>query len=301
MPQGFDIDSDEANRACSRLICPLPFGLLSHEEGESLKAHLLEASAQPDGASEWQEGREAFTGKPFYMHVVSGELRSAPPQIFLSVEATLWTVNESTFLPHLRKVVELKPRGVVVSEEAWRPDVSLVQLPADWVDETAEVPIVMVSYEAGEQLRSLLRDGSEPWVTMEVQPYGGVYAWGMCNSGQLGLADIVHRNDLIRDMNVRTDEPRIHANLPCYVAHLHEHEVTNIACGAAHSLACSRDGKVFSWGRLEGLGAPLPSGQSSSDVPLYVEQLEGLVQAYRVLAGHHQSFALATLPHNPLV
>merc|ERR1712007_348220 len=86
---------------------------------------------------------------------------------------------------------------------------------------------------------------------------------------------------------------------PCYVAHLHEHQVVDIACGAQHAAAVTQHGEVFAWGASSGLGVQVE--KPFSDIPQYVEQLEGLVKASKVFAGHDHSFIVAEMPFRSCV
>ncbi|CAK0911266.1 unnamed protein product [Prorocentrum cordatum] len=56
---------------------------------------------------------------------------------------------------------------------------------------------------------------------------------------------------------------------------------------------------VFAWGSAEGLGVPLD--KPLSEVPVYVEQLEGLVKAKRAYAGFNHSFVVADMPYKSIV
>jgi len=157
----------------------------------------------------------------------------------------------------------------------------------------------MVTYEAGEELKSVLASGAEPWVTMEMQKTGGVFAWGNGTFGQLGLSGIENQEFLTQTQNTLTGEQNKFANQPFYLAHLHEHQVIDVACGATHTIAVTAQGDVFSWGAADGLGVPLSA--ATSEVPMFVEQLEGLVKAKRAFAGHNHSFVVADMPFRSLL
>jgi len=290
-------------------LARFPFGVMSYEHGMALKKHVtrlvnMRIAEAPDGlpddSRDWTERREEFTGKQYWENTRTGAKRWAPPQISPNTAATLLVVREDCFLPRLKAVAALQPKGIIVCQQSWRPDVELVTLPDDIFDvEQLEVPIVMVTYEAGEELKSVVSNGVEPCVTMEFQPSGGVFAWGNGTFGQLGLAGIENQNFLTRTQNTLTNEENAFANRPFYVAHLHEHQVVDVACGAAHTVAVTQQGEVFTWGAADGLGVPLT--KPGSEVPMFVEQLEGLVKATRAFAGHHHSFAIADLPFKAVV
>merc|ERR1712039_848448 len=233
-----------------------------------------------------------------YENMVTGAKRWAPPLIVPNCQSSLLMIREDGFLQRLQAVLALRPKAIIVCQQSWRPDVELVTLP-DPVLDTLHTPIVMVTYEAGEELKTVANNGTGPWVTMEVQPYGGVCGWGNGTFGQLGLAGIENQNFLTQNVNVLTNEENAFANRPFYVAHLHEHQVINIACGAAHSVAVTQQGEVFTWGAADGLGVPL--SKPCSDVPMFVEQLEGLVTCTRAFAGHYHSFVVAEMPFKSIV
>jgi hypothetical protein len=286
-------------------LTSFPFGVIGYDHGSQLKKHaqrlmnnrIGEATNKiPEEAKGWRECREEYTGKVFYEHSVTGNKRWAPPMIYPQTEASLAIVREDLSMQRILAIMELQPKGIIVSQQSWRPDVELVALP-EGVLERASVPVVTVSYEAGEELKRL--EASAPWVTMEVQPYGGVCAFGSGTSGQLGLSGIENRDFLTRSQNALTGEVNSFATQPFYVAHLHEHLVTNIACGAKHTVAVTQMGEVFAWGNADGLGVPLD--KSMSEVPVYVEQLEGLVKAKRAYAGFNHSFVVADMPYKSIV
>jgi len=305
----FPVEVGPASAPEGLALQQIPFGVISHEHGAVLKKHItrlinMRIAEAPDGVPEdvqdWQECREDFTGRVFYENVATGQKRWAPPQINPNTHATLLVAQEDSFLPRLQAILELAPKGVIVCQQSWKPDVELVAL-ADAMLEQLAVPIVLVTYEAGEELKSVVSNGSNPWVTLEVQPFGGVCAWGNGTYGQLGLAGIENQNHLTRAQNVLTSESNLFANRPCYVAHLHEHQVTSVACGTAHTLAVTQQGEVFSWGASEALGVPVEQDQRMSEVPTFVEPLEGLVRANKAYAGHYHSFVLGDLPFRSIV
>ena len=60
---------------------------------------------------------------------------------------------------------------------------------------------------------------------------GSVYAWGLNNYGQLGIG---------HQLNTCT---------PTLINELEGINITSIAGGEHHTLACASDGKVYAWGR----------------------------------------------------
>jgi len=289
-------------------LMSLPFGVLTHEHGTALRKHLARLanirSSQAEGGlpqevRDWKECRQEFTGKQYYEHA-DGRKRWAPPQVDPKAEASLLVIREDYFLQRLRGVLGLHPKGVVVCQQSWRPDVELLNFPeGTFTQEESEIPVAMVTYEAGEELKSVIANGTEPWITMEIQQSGGVCAWGNGTFGQLGLQGIENRNFLTSTQNSLTNEQNAFANRPYYVAHLHEHQVVDIACGSAHTVAVTQLGEAFTWGAAEGFGDA--SNNQASEVPTYVEQLEGLVKAKRAYAGHHHSFVVADMPFRSVI
>jgi alpha-tubulin suppressor-like RCC1 family protein len=287
----------------------IPNGFMSYEHGMTLKKHIARLiSARiseapdnlPDEVRDWRECRENVpNGRTYYEHVVSGKRRWAPPQILPSTRASLIAITKDSFMQRLQSIVDLRPQGIIIGQQSWRPDVELVSLP-ELLLERLEVPIAFVTWEAGKELKNVVENGSVPWVTMEVQPYGGVCAWGNGTFGQLGLAEIENRSFLTHSHNSLTNEENAYATRPYYVAHLHEHQVTNLACGSAHTVAVTQQGEVFAWGAADGLGVQLEDRQSS-EVPIFVEQLEGLVKAKKAFAGHHHSYVVAEMPFKSIV
>ena len=70
-----------------------------------------------------------------------------------------------------------------------------------------------------------------------------VWAWGSAEFGKLGLGDV---------SSLPTDSHGlVHAPLPMHIEDLHRKHVVQLAAGATHSLAVTRDGVVYSWGSSE--------------------------------------------------
>jgi len=104
---------------------------------------------------------------------------------------------------------------------------------------------------------------------------GRVYTWGWAAQGQLGRP---------ADKN----SPR---SVPGLVAALSDSRVTDLSCGACHTLACTARGEVFSWGC--GTNGELGHGDSfNRHSPELIEALV-TVHACAVAAGEHHSVALS--------
>jgi len=68
---------------------------------------------------------------------------------------------------------------------------------------------------------------------------GRVYAWGLNNFGQLGLGDGAGESDAaVLDATLITA--------------LSDHTIVDIVGGVHHSLACTKEGELLTWGRLDG-------------------------------------------------
>ncbi|XP_077878056.1 putative E3 ubiquitin-protein ligase HERC6 [Ictidomys tridecemlineatus] len=104
---------------------------------------------------------------------------------------------------------------------------------------------------------------------------GRVFAWGAGSEGQLGIGEIKEINFIPKKINALADI-----------------KIIQVSCGHYHSLALSKDGQVFSWGKNShgqlGLGNEFPSQAS----PQRVKSLEGIPLA-QVAAGGAHSFALS--------
>uniref|UniRef100_A0A8D2JGP5 RCC1-like domain-containing protein n=1 Tax=Sciurus vulgaris TaxID=55149 RepID=A0A8D2JGP5_SCIVU len=104
---------------------------------------------------------------------------------------------------------------------------------------------------------------------------GRVFAWGAGSEGQLGIGEI-------KEVNFTPKKIKALAGI----------KIIQVSCGHYHSLALSKDGQVFSWGKNShgqlGLGKEFPSQAS----PQRVRSLEGIPLA-QVAAGGAHSFALS--------
>jgi len=228
-------------------------------------------------------------------HQLAKDLACVP-----GAQAALVAIKEDCFLQWLKDVLAAQPKGIIVSQTSWCPDPELLELPESLFNlDTLDTPIALVSFEVGEELRSKVAGGHEPWVTLEVEQTGAVCSWGNGSNGQLGLAGIENRTLLQISQNALTGDENAFVDKPCYLAHLHEHQVTQIACGSAHTVVVTAPGEVFSSGTAEALGVQLREPYSGA--PVIVNQFERLVKAAKVFAGHHHTFVLADMPFKSVV
>lgn len=245
-------------------LSPLPFGVIGESHGQNLANHLEQLK-----------------------------------RVKQESQATLVSIKEDCFLQWLKDVLDLRPKGVIISQTSFCPDPELLQLPESLFDlDKLDIPIALVSFEVGEEIRNKL-SSSELWVTLDFQHTGAVCAWGNGSNGQLGLAGIENRTFLQISQNALTSDENTFVDRPHYIAHLHEHQVTEIACGMAHTIAVTALGEVFSWGTADALGVPVDGPHSA--VPVIVSQFENLAKAVKAFAGHHHTFVRADMPFQSVV
>jgi regulator of chromosome condensation len=65
---------------------------------------------------------------------------------------------------------------------------------------------------------------------------GVVYAWGLNNFGQTGIA---------------ASDDKLTVPVPTVVTSLASYRIKHISGGSHHSLACTEDGQVLAWGRCD--------------------------------------------------
>ncbi|XP_048366402.1 E3 ISG15--protein ligase Herc6-like [Sphaerodactylus townsendi] len=105
---------------------------------------------------------------------------------------------------------------------------------------------------------------------------GSVFSWGAGTFGQLGTGELKDRL------------------IPKKIDGLSTFKVIQVACGHYHSIALTKDGRVFSWG--QNIYGQLGIGKevSSHGRPQHVTALDGIPLA-QVAAGGAHSFALSLL------
>lgn len=282
------------------------YGTTSASHGLELKRHLQAMISDrvqnsidnlPQDVKDWKQCNEEFTGRIYYHNVATDVKRWAPPIVDLDIAAVIICLKEDAFIQRLKKLLEARPKGIIVCQQSWKPDVELVKLPADM--NTDNVPVMMVPFETGDELKNLASVGGEVVVTAEVQQTGGVFAWGNAASGQLALDEIENTRHIEEHINPLTGVQGFYCPYPRYVTHLHENQVTSLGAGQAHSVAVTASGEVFSWGLAEAIGSPSVEGDCVR-TPVFVEQLDGLASATGAFGGYKQCLILADLPHAPL-
>jgi regulator of chromosome condensation len=68
---------------------------------------------------------------------------------------------------------------------------------------------------------------------------GKIWAWGLNNFAETGIAEGAGEDNAI-------------VSIPTVVGELAEYKIKEIAAGEHHSIACTEDGKVLTWGRADG-------------------------------------------------
>lgn len=117
-----------------------------------------------------------------------------------------------------------------------------------------------------------------------------VISWGLNNYAECGL-----------DESVGVDGGYVMR--PQIVDSLSKYEVVDIAGGEHHSLACTKDGKLLTWGRIDGHQVGQPSGSFSADNTVWDErnqprilmvpsEIPDVKDVVSVAAGTDHSFAI---------
>ncbi|KAJ9142358.1 Protein pim1 [Pleurostoma richardsiae] len=121
---------------------------------------------------------------------------------------------------------------------------------------------------------------------------GQVYAWGLNNFGELAIEEGAGEDDAC-------------VLEATYIKALSGHKIIDIVGGEHHSLACTDDGKVITWGRVDGGQCGVPKSYLNHDNAIYDARgfprilmkptvLEGVSNAISVAAGTDNSFALTS-------
>ena len=117
-----------------------------------------------------------------------------------------------------------------------------------------------------------------------------VISWGLNNYAECG-----------HDESVGVDGGYVMR--PQVVDSLSKYEVVDIAGGEHHSLACTKDGKLLTWGRIDGHQVGQPSGSFSADNTVWDErnqprilmvpsEIPDIKDVVSVAAGTDHSFAI---------
>jgi len=223
-----------------------------------VKLHLHQNPEELDG---WMVIETPHAGTT-YLHEPTGKRRSAPPIIWTGVTGKLIGINEDDSVSRLKKLVELEPKGIIYCQPSCNPECELMdvdELPDIVVDN--KVPIMLVPYDAGEELKCMICDDSVEVSVSLGQEVGAVFSW---------------------------DAEAIDEEEPKYEKALHDCQVRSVACGKQRLAASTLSGDVFTWDQTD-------------TTPYLVEQIEGLAKATKVFAGADQTFVLADLPFQSIL
>ncbi|PBP15799.1 GDP/GTP exchange factor [Diplocarpon rosae] len=109
----------------------------------------------------------------------------------------------------------------------------------------------LVPREFGLKRKKIVHIGCGDYHSFVVDDKGDVYSWGLNSFGQTGVPKEEEEND----SNA--------ISVPTLVTCLAEYDIKQIVGGAHHSLACTTDGKVLVWGRIDNC----ESGIELDDLP----------------------------------
>ncbi|OTA66010.1 RCC1/BLIP-II protein [Hypoxylon sp. EC38] len=87
--------------------------------------------------------------------------------------------------------------------------------------------------------------GAGSYHSFYIDNHGKLWAWGLNNFAQTG-----HPDRAGTDNAIVTNPKVVHA--------LRDYEIVHVAGGMHHSVACTADGKLFTWGRIDGHQVGLP-------------------------------------------
>ena len=122
-----------------------------------------------------------------------------------------------------------------------------------------------------------------------VDSQGRVYTWGLNNYGQLAIAD-------------QAGESEAYQLKPRLVESLRGYNIIDITGGEHHSLACTDDGKLLTWGRIDGHQVGLQTRVFTPDNTVFDERNKPRVlKIPTVVPGEKQDRSgLPVLPRNHL-
>ncbi|KAI6586150.1 hypothetical protein ACKVWC_008211 [Pyricularia oryzae] len=123
-----------------------------------------------------------------------------------------------------------------------------------------------------------------------VDKEGGVYTWGLNNFGQLAIEQDAGDSDAAVLTAVKVES-------------LMDYKIVDIAGGEHHSLACTDDGRLLVWGRIDGHQTGLPFDSFTEENAIYDDYkkprilktptvIPGLPKIVSVAAGTDNSFAI---------
>ncbi|TQV97900.1 hypothetical protein V2A60_006385 [Cordyceps javanica] len=88
---------------------------------------------------------------------------------------------------------------------------------------------------------------------------GKVWGWGLNNFGEIGVQSNAGEDDAV-------------ILKPAKLTDLEDHVITDVDGGVHHSLACSKDGKLFTWGRVDGFQVGFEFDELNKDDVIFDER-----------------------------
>lgn len=144
-----------------------------------------------------------------------------------------------------------------------------------------------VSFKRGVKI-SKIACGS--YHSFAIDDKGRLFSWGLNNFGELGI-----ENDAGKDSAVVLE--------PTLVDTLVDYKIAEVSGGEHHSIACTEDGKLIAWGRIDGCQTGLTKDKFNEDNTIFDEHNrprilkvptahEGLPRIVSVACGTDNSFAI---------
>ncbi|KAG7391723.1 hypothetical protein PHYPSEUDO_003798 [Phytophthora pseudosyringae] len=167
-----------------------------------------------------------------------------------------------------------------------------------------KIPVVSIPYQVGARMKASLEgvEAEDSQCRIALTGTGTLYAWGLAESGRLGLllramrkGDIENEELFQSGYDGARQKSYQFVQDPEVVSTLIFKEITHISCGDDHSAAVSGDGALYSWG--SGRDGKLGTGSlDDEDAPVAVHAL-GSVKVARVECGIRQTVRAASSNH----
>ncbi|TMW65954.1 hypothetical protein Poli38472_003719 [Pythium oligandrum] len=159
-----------------------------------------------------------------------------------------------------------------------------------------KIPVVMVPFEVGEQLKAAMRgvDPDDTTAQLGLAGSGTLYAWGYGENGRLGLGDTENEELFQTGFDGTRQASYQYVERAEVVSSLFYRKTTQIACGEEHSAAVSGDGVLYCWG--SGRDGQLGDGDENDELTPYPVEALASVRVARVTCGPSQTFAVTQMP-----
>ncbi|DAZ92406.1 TPA: hypothetical protein N0F65_003789, partial [Lagenidium giganteum] len=110
-----------------------------------------------------------------------------------------------------------------------------------------KIPVVMVPFEVGEQLKAAMRgvDPDDTTAQLGLAGSGTLYAWGYGENGRLGLGDTENEELFQTGFDGARQASYQYVERAEVVSSLFYRKITQIACGEEHSAAVSGQFKLY--------------------------------------------------------